>query len=350
LTCRGCVDEDRGLFEIDFFAVGQGGKHGDAIGIRFMRAETGSYAHVIIDAGFQQNGQDFVDYIKRWYATSAIDLAIVTHPDGDHIGGMGDVIREFDVAELWIHRLRDRGGGDLRAADVVDELIELAEDNGTTVVEPFAGTEAFSGALRILGPDETWYAQMVQDQLAEAEERAAPKAASRFLEGARVRAQKLVAALPIEIPFDDAGGTNPRNNSSAVTLLEVDQRRSLFTADAGVPALERALDWIESQGGNATSPNFVQMAHHGSRHNASSAFLDRLLGAKTDDGRGTAYVNVAAEAVKHPSPRVANAFARRGYPVYQTHGEAKWHHQGTPDREGFTTATPLGPLDESEED
>jgi beta-lactamase superfamily II metal-dependent hydrolase len=350
LTRGGTVREDRGLFEVDFFPVGQAGHHGDAVAIRFTRADTGDYGHVIIDAGFQQNGQEFVDYVKKWYGTSAFDLAIVTHPDGDHIGGMGDVIRELDVEELWIHRLGDRGGQDLRAAEVVDELIALAEDRGTKVVEPFAGTEAFSGALKILGPDEAWYAETVQQQVAEAEERAAPKAASRLLEAARIRAQRLVAALPIEIAFDDAGGTNPRNNSSAITLLEADQRRLLFTSDAGVPALERALDWIESQGGDATSPRFVQMPHHGSRHNATSAFLDRLLGPTADSGRGSAFVNVAPEAVKHPSPRVANAFARRGYPVFQTKGVAKQHGYEAPDREGWSSAEPLGPLDESEED
>jgi glyoxylase-like metal-dependent hydrolase (beta-lactamase superfamily II) len=134
------------MWEIDYLPVGKGGRHGDAIAMRFTQPG-GALVHVIVDAGFEENGEALVDHVQRYYKTNTIDLAIVTHPDGDHIGGMGVVIRKLDVANLCIHRLGERGGASLPAADAVGELIELAEDNSTAVHEPFAGTTAFDNSV-----------------------------------------------------------------------------------------------------------------------------------------------------------------------------------------------------------
>jgi beta-lactamase superfamily II metal-dependent hydrolase len=338
------------LYEVDFLAVGEAGRHGDAIAIRFTRPDTGAYAHVVIDAGFDQNGRELVEHIQEHYDISAIDLAIVTHPDGDHIGGMGHVIRDLDVDDLWIHRLGNHGSAALAAADAVDDLIKVAEANGTAVHEPFAGRSAFGGALTILGPEEAWYDELVGEQLAE-ERRRASRSSPALLEAARLRGQKFLAELPgAEIPFGDAGGTNPRNNSSAITLLEVDGRRLLFTSDAGVPSLDRAWDWLEQNGGDTSPPPFVQLPHHGSRHNASSSLLNRLLGRTGQEQTRTAFVNVAPEAVKHPSPRVTNGFMRRGYKVHQTRGKSRCHGHDAPNRPGWGPSTPMEPLDESAEE
>lgn len=339
------------MYEIDFLPVGQAGRHGDAIAIRFTRPDTGQYAHVIIDAGFEQNGRALVEHVQRYYNTRSIDLALVTHPDGDHIGGMGVVVRELDVGTLCIHRLGDRGGRGLPAADAVDDLISLAEARGTAIHEPFAGTWAFDHALQVLGPTPEWYEQLVAAQQAEAAERAAPTRASALLEAARHLGGRFLKALPMEVPFDDAGGTNPRNNTSAIILLTVDGYRMLLTADAGVPALDRAWDWLELNVGDTSPPRFVQIPHHGSRHNASSALLDRLLGSTHQAPARTAFVNVGPGAKKHPSPRVANAFMRRGANVCETRGQTIHHFSAdAPDRPGWVPLTPLEPMDESVEE
>jgi beta-lactamase superfamily II metal-dependent hydrolase len=336
------------MYEVDFLPVGQGGRHGDAIAIRLTRPDTGGYAHVVIDAGFEENGEALVEHVQRYFGTRSIDIAVVTHPDGDHIGGMGRVIRDLDVGVLCIHKLGQRGGGSLPAAEAVDELVELAESRGTAVHEPFAGSHAFDGAFRILGPTPDYYEALVAAQIEEAEQRARPSA---LREAARLFGQRLLAALPIEVPFDDAGGTNPRNNSSAITLISVDGHRMVFPADAGVPALDRALDWANASAIDTAGAPFIQMAHHGSRHNASSPLLDRLLGPIGTEQTRPAFVNVGPDAKKHPSPRVANVFMRRGYRVYQTGGQTIHHFSAdAPDRPGWTPLTPMAPLDESTED
>src|SRR4051794_34104430 len=101
------------MFEVDFLPVGNGSRSGDAITLRFTRPDTGDLAHVLIDAGFQETGDAVVAHVLNRYGTRSIDLAIVTHPDGDHIGGMGTVVRELDVGALAIHRMDLRGGQSL---------------------------------------------------------------------------------------------------------------------------------------------------------------------------------------------------------------------------------------------
>lgn len=340
------------MYEVDFLPVGKSGRHGDAIALRFTRPDTGGLAHVIIDAGFEENGEALVEHVGRYYGTNSIDLAIVTHPDGDHIGGMGTVIRELDVDTLCIHRLGERGGAGLPAADAVDDLVGVAVDNGTAVHEPFAGTSAFGGALVFLGPTADWYSELVAEQQLDARARtAAARPAPGLIEAARLLGQRFLAALPVETPFDDAGGTNPRNNSSAITMVTADGHRMLFTGDAGVPALERAWDWLELNVGDTSPPGFADLPHHGSRHNASSAILDRILGPTGHAQTKIAYVNVGPGAKKHPSPRVANGFMRRGHRVFQTSGQAIHHFSNdAPERPGWVPIQPLDPFDESQED
>lgn len=117
-----------------------------------------------------------------------------------------------------------------------------------------------------------------------------------------------------------------------------------------MPALERAWDWAERVG-EAIRPDCIDLPHHGSRHNASSAILDRILGPTGQTQTSEAFVSVGPGAKKHPAPRVANAFMRRGYGVYQTGGKTLCHRSDdVPVRPGWVSATPLEPFDEDEED
>jgi beta-lactamase superfamily II metal-dependent hydrolase len=306
-------------------------------------------AHVIIDAGFEDDGEALVNHVKHHYGVSSIDLAILTHPDGDHIGGMGVVVRKLDVGTLWLHDLGARGGASLPAADAVDELIGVAAANGTAVAEPFAGSHGFGGALRILGPTEDYYEQMVGEQLAVSP---ASRGRAALLAATRRGIERFLTALPMEVRFDDGEGTSPRNNSGIITMLEIDGHRFLFTADAGVPALDNAWDYLGGTSLGTRSPDFAQIPHHGSRRNASSDLLDRLYGNTGQSQTRWAYVSVSRDAdAKHPSPRVVNAYMRRGFGVISTAGQSICYRSSdAPQRAGWGPVTPLEPMDESSED
>ena len=240
--------------------------------------------------------QDLVDHVHQYYETDHIDIAIVTHPDQDHIGGMGRVLEGLNVDVLCVHRLRKHGGGELPAADAIDDLIKIAQDQGRSIHEPYAVSNAFGGALTVLGPDEAYYTQLVADQVGEERTgRRAARRSSRIVSAARAAGDRFASLLRPEIRFEDQGGTNPRNNTSVI----------------GLP--------------RPTS------------------------GPISDQSRGK--LSVASQSVRHPSPRVANADMRRGYRAFETRGKTIHHFSDdAPDRPGWVPATQLPPMDESAED
>lgn len=336
------------MYEIDFLPVGDGARSGDAIAMRF--AHNGSWVVVVIDGGFQPSGKALVEHVKTHYQTSVVDLAILTHPDGDHIGGMGEILQGLDVKELWLQNPSSHGGSSLRAAKAVDDLLSRAETEGTETFEIFAGAQAFDGAITILGPESGYYEELVADQVVEeaAQTRAVAGVGKALVEAASSIWDRAAVALGFETPFL-AGDVNARNNSSTVTLLSVEDQAVLFTADAGVEALDRAWDLAE-QLGRATRPELVQVPHHGSRRNASSAWLDRILGPVNGPQSGSAIVSVVENHDKHPSGRVVNAYRRRGYPVTPTAGRTICHVEGTPMRYGWVSVDPLPPMTEEEDE
>lgn len=335
------------VHEVDFLPVGDGKDSGDAIAMRFQHPTTDEWVHVIIDAGYKDDGQALVEHVKEYYGTTKIDLAILTHPDGDHIGGMGEVVRGLEVDKLWLHDIGSHGGSSLPAAAAVKDLISVAQGQGTEVLEAWAGAQAFDGAITVLGPTKAYYEELVAEQVAGPG--AAAAVGKALVEAARGLFERVATGLGFEVPFE-AKEVSPRNNSSMITLLKADEKTLLFTADAGVPALERAWDKAEELG-LAAEPDFVQIPHHGSRRNASSEWLDRLLGP-TGQAEGTrvAFVSVVAGSEKHPSGKVINAHKRRGCTVIPTAGHAKCHRHGTPSRWGWTPAVPLGPMEEEDDD
>lgn len=54
---------------------------------------------ILIDAGSSSDGPNVVDYLKK-YNIDDIDMMIATHPHKDNIGGLSEVIKEFQVKNI----------------------------------------------------------------------------------------------------------------------------------------------------------------------------------------------------------------------------------------------------------
>jgi beta-lactamase superfamily II metal-dependent hydrolase len=312
------------MYEVDFLKAGDK-KDADAICMRFDRSDGGGRAVVVLDAGWQDDGDHVVEFVKTRYGTDKVDLAILSHPDGDHIEGMGKVVRDLDVAELALHRLDLRGGAALDAGGAVADLVGVAGENGTAISEPFEGAQYLGGVITVLGPSVLYYEELLDSQRVREATKAADSGGilASLSEAARSAADRFLGSLPIEVPFGEGPGTGPRNNTSTVLLISIDEFRAVLTGDAGVPAIQAALDYGSAVGVDATSPKLVQIPHHGSRRNASSDLLDRLLGPIGQSDVGSAFVSVCGEGdPKHPSGRVVNAYKRRGYPWNWTAGNS----------------------------
>ncbi len=74
---------------VHFLDVGQG----DSALIQY------NGTNILIDAGEGDEGQAIVTYLKH-QGVSDIDLLIATHPHSDHIGGMQDILKNFNVRSV----------------------------------------------------------------------------------------------------------------------------------------------------------------------------------------------------------------------------------------------------------
>jgi beta-lactamase superfamily II metal-dependent hydrolase len=329
------------MYEIDFFAVGDGERSGDAIALRYTIPGRAEPIVGVIDAGFLSNGKELVEHIPKYYGTDRVDFVVSTHPDADHINGMGEVVRELDVRCLLIHRPELHGYVSNTGAKPAEELTKLVEEKGGTVVQPFTGVSGWNDSFVIVGPTEDFYKETLAEQVETTKSVA-------LAEGAVMkRARRLLEKFPIEMPFGDAGGTNPRNNSSAILSLMIDDRHLMFFGDAGVLAINDAMDYLDTLSRTAF-PRILVLPHHGSRHNLDLATIKRVLGGHSSDHYGTAVASVSEES-DNPSPRVANAAGRRGYEVAVTRGQTFRHAHNAPPRPGWNApVTILPPLAETD--
>lgn len=333
------------MYEIDFLAVGDASRDGDAITMRFSYGD--GYVVGVIDAGFADDGEAVVEHIKKWYETDVVDFVISTHPDDDHISGLPTVLERLRVTNLLVHQPAKHGYSNDK---IVDDLIALAEGQGATIIEPFTGVGGFDGALLVAGPTEERYLEALQEQV-ETVKKAQQRVtlAERFVGTAAKVIRKALSSFPTETFFDDEGGDrSPRNHGSVIVSLMLDGTHMLFPSDAGVPGINAAMDYLDAQGRTEKYPKLVTLPHHGSRHNLDRDTAERVLGPHCSGHYGTAIASVAKESSR-PRARIANAAGRRGYRVLETRGTTIRHHsQDAPTRAGWGPVTPLPPLAEND--
>ena len=89
------IPTPEGSMAVHFIDVGQG----DSILISMPTGE-----NMLIDAGDNDKGEVVVDYLRS-QGVERIDYLVGTHPHADHIGGLDDVIDEFDIGEIYMPRV-----------------------------------------------------------------------------------------------------------------------------------------------------------------------------------------------------------------------------------------------------
>ena len=145
--------------------------------------------------------------------------------------------------------------------------------------------------------------------------------------------------------------TDPENEMSIILYGNMEEEKFLFVADAGIRALNKAMDFMEKEYIDYKKINVYQIPHHGGRRNVSTSLLNRLLGNKVsqgyEDGR-VAFV-MASKNSDHPKKMVTNAYKRRGVKVFETKGKTVRHSHNTPNREGWVSTTPVNFYDQVED-
>ena len=322
-------------FEVDYMAVGDGEKSGDAIAMRwgYLGGGPADQRVIVIDGGTKESGLALVEHIRRYYRTNWVNLVVCTHCDADHASGLAVVLEQLRVGKLlmhepWVHaeeiyKLVTDGRVTKRSLprrierglEAAHNLRKLAERRDVRVVEPFSDLKAtpLGQTIRILGPSRKYYEQLLS---------------------------KFRCVPETDNTLDSPPTTSAENNSSAIILLTILGHNMMFTGDAGVEALTHAIDYGQQRGLDFSNLELFHVPHHGSEHNIDPHVLARFRSR-------VAVVSAAPDgAPKHPSSRVTNALMDCGTAVYATQGRASCHRFNAPLRPGWGPATQV-PYDES---
>lgn len=198
-TKRVIVD---GMLEVHILDVGQA----DSILI------TTGDSNMLIDAGNNEDGKKIVSYIKSLNIDS-FDYVVGTHPHEDHIGGMDDVIKEFNINN---YMMPEKLSTSKTFEDVLDALLE--KNLSYTV----------------------------------------PKINSEYTLGD--------AIIKIIYIGDDS---NNANDSSIVIKLIYGENSFLFMADASTSVEKKILN-------SDIQSDVLKLGHHGSEYSTSDVFLQKV--------------------------------------------------------------------------
>ncbi|MCA8196187.1 ComEC/Rec2 family competence protein [Burkholderia vietnamiensis] len=347
------------LYEVDFLPVGD--TFGDAIVIRYGDEESGYWLHVV-DGGRTDTSQTIINHIEKYYSGYHINHMVLSHADNDHACGLIGVLKHFEVKNLWMNRPWLYAGevlhhfhGNFTHQGLIDEMKErhpylveleqIANEKGTQIHEVFQGAKI--GCFTILAPSRQRYIDLIPDLEKTPTSYKVEDASSQqfgLLKSLMEAAKKwLEEKWDVETLSDNPQPpTSASNESCVVQYAQLGERgrdRVLLTADVGPVGLTEAADYAHAL--QLPMPKFVQIPHHGSRHNVTPAVLDRWLGPRTAEGThvGTAFCSIGANKPDYPRGQVKNAFMRRGFKVYSTRTAWLSHYEGE-GHPGVVPATP----------
>jgi len=324
-------------YEIDFLPVGEGS--GDAIVIRYGDDPNGYYLHVV-DGGRTGTSETIIDHINMFYPGYHINHMVLSHADDDHATGLVGVMEAIEVKNLWMNRpwlyaqeILHHFHGNFTLQGLVDDIKErhpylvelerLAIQKGVHIHEVFQG--ATIGAFTVLAPTRDRYVNSIPD-FEKAPDRYTTEDAGSQSFGL-LRSLVEAAKKWLEEKWDletlaENTKTSASNESCVVQYGRLGDRGALLTADVGPIGLMEAGKFGAQLG--LDLPKFVQVPHHGSRHNVTPSVLDIWLGPKKPQGTvvGTAFCSVGSNKTDYPRGQVTNAFMRRGFKIYST--RTKW--------------------------
>jgi len=171
---------------------------------------------MLIDAGESYNGPTIEEYIRN-LGYNKIDYLIVTHPDADHIGGMGHIINNFEIKSIYMPKV-------VHTTKTYENLLTTIKDNGLTVKPARAGTEIIN-----------------EDNL------------------------KIDILAPISESYKNT------NDYSVVIKIIYGNKKFLFMGDAQTLSEKEILTSTAD-----VSVDVLKVGHHGSESSSHQAFLDAV--------------------------------------------------------------------------
>lgn len=350
-------------YEIDFISVKDSESKHDADAV-LLRWKSGSkYKIAVYDGGLQAHGEKMQSHLNSYYFNSdqdkVIDAVIVSHSDQDHTSGLKTIVESFTVNALYMNRpwlyaeeLYDKVNDGRITVDslrrrlkekysYIADLEEIAEEKGIPVYEAFEGT-VIEDVFTVLSPSKAFYLDLlVESDKTPLTESARSGSFVQFAQKISQYVKKLLEAWDIETLREDVT-TSAENEMSVIIYGNMTEEGILLVGDGGLRALNCANDYASDNGISLIDDvKFMQIPHHGGRHNVSPSLLDNIVGKKVKQGEtiGKEAFVCAAENSDHPLQMVVNAYVRRGVKVYTVKGNIIHHHKNMPERKGWVSAT-----------
>ncbi|NGT44298.1 MBL fold metallo-hydrolase [Clostridium perfringens] len=206
LTQDSKVPKDSELM-ISYMDVGQG----DAAYIKVNGND------ILIDAGPRSNSKELLEQLKAKNIDD-FELVIATHPHEDHIGGMVDVFKEYEVKAFYSPKIT-------HTTKTYENLVKAVKDEGLKTKELKGGTVIDLG------------------------------------EGA-----KFEVFTPQKSEYEEL------NDYSPIMKLSFGDTSYLFTGDAEKLAEEEALAKYKT----SLDSDVIKFGHHGSSSSSSNAFIEAV--------------------------------------------------------------------------
>jgi len=233
-----------GNLSVHFIDVGQG----DCI---FIKSDDMA---MLIDAGESSESPSVEAYIRA-QGVDKLDYVIATHPHSDHIGGLADIISNFNVGKVIVPKIPDELTPTTKAYEnfllaVKDKSLKLAAANAGDVYE------IGKGNFKILGPLTDEYSNL--------------------------------------------------NNYSVVTYLTYGENSFIFTGDAESQAEK---DMLEA--GMIEHADVLKVGHHGSNTSSSNEFLEAVM-------PDYAVIMCGDNSYNHPHEKTVSKLAEYTDKIYRT--------------------------------
>lgn len=211
-------------FQIHVIDVGQG----DSFLIKLPNQKT-----LLIDSGEISSSNILINYINEYFIKEnleKIDYLLLTHPDADHIGGAYEVLNNFNVETIFRPK-----------------IYSIYEYQNLSILNDYAISES----------------EIYNKVITKAYE---DDCSLVFSEKGIILNE---AGCKIEFLSPDIDKYSDTNNYSAVIMITYQDKKFLFTGDAGIEIEEQLI----KDYGEYLKADVLKVGHHGSKTSSSVEFL-----------------------------------------------------------------------------